>query len=190
MKISIILEKKRAPSGSIFHKGLGLSRQRLELVETKDDHWPDPDSDSCEKQEPVLNPKVSLRGTLQFADGSTNVIQRNLVGRLGTRNVIDGLESRDDRGDGAIQLRQVIRGSFEDQSGVTTSHAMTLHPRLQLLHVLQHVRHIPSDLCAVGDGLHVSVQLIALIDQENTNQNRYEQRNKHRGFNTSLLSLI
>jgi len=188
MKISMFsnIEKVRAPSRIEFHEGLGLLRQRLEIVAKKDDRyrWPDPDSDSCEKQEPVLNPKVSPRGTLQFADGSTNVIQRNLVGRLGTRNILDGLESRDDRGDGTIQLRQVIRGSFEDQGGVTTSHAMTLHPRLQLLHVLQHVRHVRSDLCAMGDGLHVSVQLVALIDQENTNQ----KRNYQRGFHAVLLS--
>src|SRR3990167_8371374 len=192
MKISMFsnIEKVRAPSRIEFHEGLGLLRQRLEIVAKKDDRyrWPDPDSDSCEKQEPVLNPKVSPRGTLQFTDGSTNVIQRNLVGRLGTRNILDGLESRDDRGDGTIQLRQVIRGSFEDQGGVTTSHAMTLHPRLQLLHVLQHVRHVRSDLCAVGDGLHVSVQLVTLIDQENTNQNRHDQRNYQRGFHTVLLS--
>ena len=190
MKISIVsnIEKVRAPSGIEFHEGLGLSRQRLELVARKDDRWPAPDSDSCEKQNPVLNPEVSHRGTLQFADGSANVIQRNLVGRFGTRNVLDGLEARDDRGDGAIQLRQVIRGSFEDQGGVTTSHTMTLHPRLQLLHVLQHVRHVSSYLCAVGDGFHVSVQLVALIDQENTNQNRHNQRNYQRDFHAGLLS--
>ena len=135
-----------------------------------------------------MNPKVSLRVTPQLADGSANVIQRNLVGHLGTRNVLDGLESRDDRGNGAIQLLQVIRGIFEDRGGVTTSHAMTLHPRLQLPYVLQHVRHIRSDLRAVGDEHHVSVQLVALIDQENINQNRHDPRNYQQDFHTVLLS--
>jgi hypothetical protein len=190
MKISMVsnIEKVRAPSRIGFHEGLGLLRQRLGFVAKKDDRWPDPDADPCEKQEPVLNPEKTHRGSLQFADGSANVIQRDLVGRLGEGDVLDGLESRDDRGDGNIQLRQVIRGSFEDQGGVTTSHTMTPHSRLQLLHVLQHVRHVRSDARAVSDGFDVPTQLVLLTDQEDTDENRNDERNDQRGLHALLLS--